>query len=336
MTSAEAVQSELERLSHVLEAIQTQEYEEWSAEWLTVQSLLGRQADLFHELGLLEGSAQYQITLMGGAERGHEIDSDFLGQLLRALQGTVGAAVQSVMHGKSTRGRLPQVVLDASNLRVAPAAAGSFVLNLDGPPRAAAIPLDGGEPELPAFDEAMARVLDVMAAAERDERNPEQLLAAIAAIGSPRAIQHMSELTRALARTATTAVVVEHSPFSPEPREVRLPIMASHRLTELLSRTRQTSDIVFRTGRLAGLRWTRATFDLQIEHPAEGPDIPSHVEVITGSVITDIRDTVRPYFDTDVRAELQRTVSRSVDDHERVMWRLLSVEPAEAAQHNPE
>src|SRR5450759_3456525 len=98
MTSAEAVQSELERLSHVLEAIQTQEYEEWSAEWLTVQSLLGRQADLFHELGLLEGSAQYQITLMGGAERGHEIDSDFLGQLLRALQGTVGAAVQSVMH----------------------------------------------------------------------------------------------------------------------------------------------------------------------------------------------------------------------------------------------
>lgn len=326
MRGADSIRAELIDLSRVIDAYQAASPGEWSADWMAMQSLLQRQMDLFQELRLVEGTSEYEITLVGGAEGRHLIDSGFLGGFLRTLQATVGAAVQSVVHGEGRRGRLSAPVLAASRLQVAAAVAGSFVLRLDGPDRAAPLTIEG-ETELPPFDEAMGRVLDVLQAAQDAEHDEDVLLSAIASLASHRAAQGMSELTGELARSSTRATIVDRSRFRREPREVRLPILASARVHRVLSRTTQSTETVFETGRLTGVRWSRAVFDLEITRPAGDTIRQPVVEVLSGRVITDIRDTVRDSFDQLVRAELQRTVVRSPgDERERVSYVLVGIE----------
>jgi hypothetical protein len=296
MTPLEALRAELEDLSRVLEATAGSGTEPWSPEWMAKQSLLRRQADLAHQISLMEGTAEVEVRLAGGAEQRNEVPADFLGGFLQAFQGAVASIVQSLLHGETERGQLPADVLSASRLRVGAAAPGSFIVQMTGPvERNIQMGIDTTEGP-PPFDEAVDRVLEVLQAAEGDV-DIERLQSAIVEIGSPRAVGHVTEMARALARTGTTAMLTERSPFRGEPREARVSSLAANRLHEVLSRTKQDTTTVFMTGQLSGLRWTKGIFDLEVE-------IGEETVVISGRVTADLRASASARFDQVVRAEL--------------------------------
>ncbi len=320
MNRLELLRAELEDLGRVLEATSRSGNEEWSPEWMAKQTLLGRQADLAHQISLLEGTAEVEIRLAGGAERRNEIGADFLGGFLQGLQLTVASIVQTLMHGETERGPLPADVLAASMLRVGAAAPGSFVVHMSGPPdRNAQLTMEMDEAP-PPFDEAMDRVLDVLQAAE-GEVDLERLQDAIAEVRSPRAIGHVRDMVRALARSETTAVITERSPFAAEPREARVTAVSAERLHEVLSRTTQATAREFRTGQLSGLRWTRGIFDLEVPFGDE-------TAVISGRVSADLRVAADAVFDQVVRAELERTVTKTeFTDEPKETYLLVGVTP---------
>ncbi len=303
MTRLDSLREELDDLSRVLDLTAESGQTEWSPEWMAKQTMLRRQADLAHQISLLEGTSEFEVRLVGGAEQEHEVGADFLGTFLRELQWTFASIVQSLTHGETERGPLPADVLNASMLRVSAAAPGSLIVHMSGPPgRAEQMQMDASETP-PPFDEAMDRVLDVLQATEGDV-DIERLQQAIADVRSPRAMGHVEKFVRELARTQTTAVVTERSPFADEPRQARITAGAAERLQEVLSRTTSETAREFRTGRLSGLRWTKGIFDLEVEFGEE-------TVVISGRVSADLRAAADAIFDQVVRAELERTVVRS-------------------------
>ena len=324
MTTRDVIRAELTDLGRLIEAFQSAGLPEWSPEWVALQGLLRRQADLLHRAELAEGKAEVEITLVGGAERDSTIEAAFLGDFVSRVQSTFGSLVQAIMYGEETaRGKLPSLVLETAALRVAPAAPGSFKLLLDGPRRVAVLTLEGEEQE-PPFDEALDRIVEVLHAAE-DENDPEALRAAIADLGSHRAVGDMRELSAALAKSGTTATLIQRSPFAEGLREVRVPQLAAGRLLEALSKTEQTTTTVVETGRLSGVRWGKAIFDLEVTREPEGG--PSYVETLSGRVISDIRPAVDSLFDKVVRATLERTVTKTdADQREQVRYRLVDVD----------
>lgn len=325
MTRIEAVREELADLAGVLRDYRDAAPAPWTPQWMSLQSLLSRQAELTHEAELLEGVSEFEIRLVGGAELNHGVEANFFGQFIDRVQATVSAIVQSVLHGDvGARGQFPADVLTASMMRVEPGTPGSFVIHLKGPQRAARRALDG-EQEIPPFDEAVDRVLSLLQAAAA-EQETDALRAAVADVGSHRAVQGMAELVSALASSGTGATFVQRSPFEEELREARLPARVAARLHEVLSRTHQTTETIHETGKLTGVSWTRWRFDLEVtrgEPPEGGAPI---VEVLTGRIIGDIRDAVRDAFDQVVRAEIERTTTvTEADRREHVSYRLVGV-----------
>jgi hypothetical protein len=263
---------------------------------------------------LLQGVSEFEIRLLGGAELDHGIETTFLGQFLDRVQSTVSAIVQAVLHGDvGAHGQYPADVIAASRMRVEPSTPGSFVIHLKGPDRAAMQTLDG-EREIPPFDEAVDRMLSVLQAGT-DEQETDALRAAVADVGSHRAVAGLGELVRALATSGTSATLVQRSPT-----------LVAARLHEVLSRTHQTVETIHETGKLTGVSWTRWRFDLEVTRgqPPEGA-MPI-VEVLTGRIIGDIRDAVRDAFDQVVRAEIERTTTvTDADRREHVSYRLVGV-----------
>ncbi len=325
MTRLDAARAELVDLASLLHDVNEASPAPWTPLWMSMQSLLSRQSALIHEIDLLQGVSEFEIRLLGGAELDHGIETTFLGQFLDRVQSTVSAIVQAVLHGDvGAHGQYPADVIAASRMRVEPSTPGSFVIHLKGPDRAAMQTLDG-EREIPPFDEAVDRMLSVLQAGT-DEQETDALRAAVADVGSHRAVAGLGELVRALATSGTSATLVQRSPFEEEPREARLPTLVAARLHEVLSRTHQTVETIHETGKLTGVSWTRWRFDLEVTRgqPPEGA-MPI-VEVLTGRIIGDIRDAVRDAFDQVVRAEIERTTTvTDADRREHVSYRLVGV-----------
>lgn len=302
MSRLHSLRAELQDLTSLLGATASSGGDEWSPEWMAKQGMFRRQADLSHQISLLEGTAEVEIQLIGGAERRNEIDANFLGEFLQQLQQAVASIVQALMHGDQPRGPFPMDVLGSSTLHVGAAAPGSFIVQMSGPERNQQLTLDPHEAQ-PPFDEAIDRVLDLLQATG-DGVDTDQLETAIAEIRSPRAIGHVQDLARSLARTGTSATITGRSPFGDEPREAEISARAAERLQEVLSRTKQETRRVFMTGQLSGVRWTKGIFDLEVPYGDE-------IVVINGRVSGDLRAAVSASFDRLVRAELEHTVTRT-------------------------
>lgn len=319
----DSLRAELDDLSRLLEVTAGSGTVEWSPEWMSRQTLLRRQADLANQISILEGSSEFEVRLVGGAERGHAIGAEFFGTFVKELQWTIASLVQSLTHGETERGPLPADVLDASMLRIGAVTAGSVVVHMSGPPdRVVQLSLLTGEAAPPPFDEAMDRVLDVLQATEGDA-DIERLQQVLADVRSPRAIGHVEEFARELARTGTTAVVTERSPFAAEPRQARVNAVSAERLQTVLSKTTRETTVEFITGQLTGLRWSRGVFDLEVPFGEE-------IAVISGRVTADIRAAADAYFDKMVRAEVERTVLRSeFSDTAKESYLLIGVTPVE-------
>lgn len=316
MTALNAARAELTDLSDVLAAYNEATPEAGSSEWLTYTALLSRQADLLQEIRLLEGEADLEITLVGGAETNHRVRADFLGKVLWDLQGALGAIAQTFVHGeRGARGVLPRDVLNAATLRVAPAASGSFVLLIEGPrDRPAQLTMEGAE-ELHPFDEALAAMVNLVGASERAEGT--EVGDVLAEIGSPRAFAHIRGLVHHLVASQTNASIIQRG-LAAGPREVRLTVESAARLEGVLSRTVQTTATEVRSGRLTGVLWRSGIFELE--------SLEDH-QVIRGRVANALRQAVQARFDTVVNSLLERTTTVLVDGEERVTWRLVGLDP---------
>lgn len=318
MTQVEQLRAELADLNGVLADFDVEEFEDLSPEWMTLQSLLDRQVHLMTQLEILEGEAEVEIRLVGGAEQGNRVEATFFGGFLHELQSTVSAIVQALVSGEKRGGAYPQAVLDMSTLRVAPSAAGSFVVLLDGPAGRAVQDTLEGDIQLPPFDEALDRILDVFDAVEQDVEG-DVLKEAVSDLGGHRALTHLMGVARVMARSGTGGRMTQRSPFLDMPREATITAPGANRLQELLSRTEQVTETEYVTGRLSGVRWTRGMFDLEV---GEGDDR----EVITGRIIRDIRQAVQQAFDTVVQAELEKTTTTTqVEEEARVTYRLVGL-----------
>jgi hypothetical protein len=75
---------------------------------------------------------------------------------------------------------------------------------------------------------------------------------------------------------------------------------------------------------LTGVLWRRAVFELEVDHGA------GFTEVIGGGVVGELRAMVQESFDKIVRAELERTVTKTeVNGVERVNHLLVGISSVE-------
>jgi hypothetical protein len=322
----EDVQARLDHLGEVAAeflAAGADTAEEWSPEWMALNSIATQQAELHDLRSMLMGESDVEIQLQGGAEKAHRVEAGFLAAFLDTFQSTVSSVVQALTTGATELGPIPARAIDASTMRVASVAPGSFVIRLDGPERFVDVPMLGDDDEpLPEFDAAVARLMDVFDASQADLTG-EELREAVIQLGGQRSSSHMMELARTIARSGTRAELVHRSEFLAVPRRSGISTGAAGRLHELLSETGQTTRVVVMRGTLSGVRWKNQTFDLDVP---EGDDITT----IHGSVVTAIRDRVRDLFDGPVRAELEETVTTGPAIEEpRTTYRLVDVRRAD-------
>lgn len=267
---------------------------------LTVQGLLERQSELLHELQLLRGEAPLELRfLVGAGLAGSTVAASLLAETIAELQLAISSAAAAQIHGERARfGPFRADVNAASTIRVTGFREGSFVVTMDGPRhRGAQLTIDD-RMESPPFDEALRRVLDVIEALQRDD--PSVADQAVADLDSRRAVQHIRDFAQAISERDTAVAIVDRSPFSPEgPREVGIRLGGARRIVDALSATQQTTVVARWQGRLTGVRWSRATFDLELPTGS----------LISGRVVADVRERVQELFDREVNAEIRSTTT---------------------------
>lgn len=325
MTNPDVLREELNDLAGVLTGYEGADLDEWSPEWMSRQSLLARQTELLSELEIAEGEYEVEVVLTGGAVAGSTVGARFFGVFLERFQGTLAAATQTLMHGERARGRLAEDVLLSSQMRLVATAPGSFRVGLAGPERSrqTALDIEDAEEELPPFDDAVDRLLDVLVAAELDVTG-DALTAAIGELGGRRALNHLVAMVREMAQTGTSATLVRRFPNQDPVRSARMTSAAAARLQQALSRTEQSVDYLRLAGRLTGVRWRTGLFDLEV--PGEGTEGP---HTYSGRVISDLRESIRHTFDQPVEVLLEETRTRgAVEGQESVTYRLVGIENA--------
>ncbi len=315
MSAQDEIAAELEMLNGVL-AGAPDDIEPLSAEWITMQSLLVRQADLLHELAVAQSRYEFEVALSGEAIVGSSVETGFLGKVLESVQATVWSVAQSLMIGERRGGSFGREVVDAGALRLVASEPGSFKVGFVGPDRSIQRSFEDEEEPLPVFDDAVSRILDVIDTVETDIEG-QHLTAALSQLGGHRALGHLKKLTGILASHQTGARVVQRIPFDNlSPREATLSPGGARRMQLILSRTASETETLQLRGRLSGLRWRTPSFDLEIVD----------AEPLTGSVARELRDELRAAFDMDVVAEIERTVTRSeIAGDQTVTYRLVGI-----------
>src|SRR5665213_2194650 len=304
MSAIDRFQNELEQLSSLLRPLEQETLEEWSPEWMNRQSLLTRDIQVRRDLAIAEGRFELEFTLLGQRVQGETVDVSFLGKFLEELQATVTAVSDFVLFGlrEGKSGTYPGNVVNASSMMMV-ARPGSFTVALEGPRRGAQGSFDLPDPSvsIPAFDDAIGRILDVIDVAE-NEVTGESLPLAVSELGGHRPLLHMIELAKLLASNSTSAVAIERSPFKSEPRQSLLSASGARRLQTLLSRTQQSSEIMELDGMLTGVRWKSGIFDFE---PSD------QSEPITGKIASELRDAIRPVFDRPARVTIEKTITET-------------------------
>ncbi len=294
MSTIDYLQNQLTELTRLLHEYDELIVEEWSPEWMSRESVRARLVSVNRELEIAQGDFQLELRLRGQRVVDNAVDLVFLGQLAELFQGVASAVGDVILHGpgRLTRDRVPADVLEATAMLLVGTAPGSFVLGLEGPrsrERQLAFEEDDPQRSVPVFDEAIARIFDVLDAAENDVSG-ERLTDVISELGGHKALQNMSKFVTHVYSNGMAVDVVDRSPFRDQARQTGLTAASARRLGVTLSRTTQTSQIIEVRGRLSGVRWRRGVFDVEV--PDEG-------KTYTGKIALELRDRVRNLFDRD-------------------------------------
>ncbi len=324
MSETDALKQELRSLSEILRSMENRPLEEWSPEWMNMQSLLIRQADLLHWLDLAEGRFEFEMTLAGSEIHNSSVDVAFLGKFLSTFQASVHAIGESIMSAKPTANRrFKSDVLEQANLRLVATHSGSFVMGMAGPTdRDVQLSLEDNDDQdnndlaVPIFDEAINKVLDVLDAAE-NEVDSQNLPTAISDLGGHRPLKKMIDFAKVLATSKVDIIAVDRSPFRSSTRECRLTAAGAHRLQTVLSRTHLTTERISMQGRLTGIRWKSGIFDLDTEDSG----------IVTGKIPIELRREVRDVFDSLVTVVIEKTVTQTeVEGESKILYRLVEIE----------
>jgi len=299
MTELDAVRQEIAELQAHIDAWRD-EPEEWSAEWMTRQSLLQRQADLLHRESLLGGAYDLEVFLEGDSVHDHSIEAGFVGEFLGRLQTALSAIVHETLGETGTRGTFSEEVASATELQLVATGPGSFKLALEGPRQPIQAELGELEPTTP-LDEALERLMAVVEAAEIDIAS-DGLRNAISGLGGHRAVARTVELSKLLGQSGTGARFVRRKRFDRTPSETRFSVPVARRLGSVLETVETRQETLTLPGVLSGVRWTAQTFELEVDDTNE---------IIQGSVALALRHTVRSAFDRHVEATVVKTVVKS-------------------------
>lgn len=318
MTELETVRAELAELTEHIQDWEA-EPEEFSAEWMTRQSYLRRQADLLHMVSVLEGTGELEVFLEGDAVQDYAVDAGFLGMFLARFQTAVSAIVHEMMGEEGTRGTFRESVMAASELQLVATGRGSFKVALEGPRDYPIQPQLGDTEVSPApLDEALDRLMAVIEAAESDIEGV-RLHEAIAGLGGHRAVKRAVELSHTLAQSGTNARFVRRKSDDLPPTETRFSVPVARRLGSALEAVETTTETETMQGRLSGVRWSAQTFDLELTDSDE---------IISGYVPLGLRHEVRNSFDRHVEATVRKTVTKtSVEGEETAAYSLIDLSP---------
>lgn len=333
MSNIEYLEGEIEELHRTLLPLDSSALEEWSPEWMMRESLRTRFNEVRHELELARGDFELSFHFAGSRVIDHSIDANFLAGFISRFQAVISAVSDEIMFGvhQGSRRILPADVVGQSTMRVVATNSGSFELGVEGPlGRGAQLTIDTADEgeEIPVFDEATSRVLDVFETVE-GEWLTDTLPTVIAALGSQRPASKMLELAQLLASNGTMATAQDRSKFKNAPREIRLTSGGARQIQTMLSVTTRETVQLSVAGTLTGVRWRNRTFDVEV---AKGSDesLPS---VISGHIASELRADIRSgRFDQPGVFLIERTTMKSATEEElAVTFRLLGLEPSPLA-----
>ncbi|NNN19410.1 MAG: hypothetical protein HKL84_06095 [Acidimicrobiaceae bacterium] len=325
MSETDTLKQELRSLLEILKSLESQPIEQWSPEWMNMQSLLARQTDLLRWIDLAEGMFEFEMTLTGSEIHNSSVDVAFLGKLLSTLQATVNAVGESIVTGNpTTNRRFKSNILEQANMRLVGTHSGSFVMGMAGPTgRDIQLSFEDNEDNedneedlaVPIFDEAIKKVLDVLDAAENDV-DSQNLPTAISDLGGHRPLKRMIDFASVLAASNVDIIAVDRSPFRAYARECRLSASGAHRLQKVLARTHLTTERISMQGRLTGIRWKSGIFDLDTEDRG----------IVTGKIPIELRREVRDVFDSLVNVVIERTITQTeVEGESKTLYRLVEI-----------
>ncbi|MDA0632143.1 hypothetical protein OUY22_01850 [Nonomuraea sp. MCN248] len=244
-----------------------------------------------------------RIDLTGSAVAGTEIKLDALGPFLDELQETVSSIGQALRGSATAFSSIPSDIRDQTSLSLEATAPGSIVLHL----RAPADPRTGEELPFPETTDrpaplavaAVERLILVARDAQPEDLNEDALVDDVYPLG-PRTHKHLNSLLRIMADSGIDA---ELSLFSPVDGEQRANLSATQarRIHEVLKRARIGEETQERVGALRGVSSLRNAFEL----------VTPEGEVIAGKVREDLVPQLRNWYERQIIATLEVTVSHS-------------------------
>lgn len=246
--------------------------------------------------------ARLDVVLEGLPVAGHEVRVDALAKLLHSLQEAVSSVAQAITGKATARASIPGPLRDATALRLAAVYPGSFGAVLRGPVEREGVEeplfeLDESGPTL--LDDAVSRVLEIVALAAVDDPNDSSIIDAVLPLGA-RSFKHLNELSGTILDEEMSARLAFASP-SAEPRSVLLTKVGARALSDALGRNRLTEDQEVLAGHLGTVSDIRNRIELQTEE-----------RIISARVIDELVPQLADYYSRHVTATFDVTLLRSL------------------------
>lgn len=277
---------------------------------LLMESLRSRKDELQRELEALgdEGlpGQELAVVVKGAPVSGGAVEADFLGTLLKDVQGLIRSIVAAQFGSERRQGAWEPEIKRRSTLRFADSFAGSFGMVLEAVDEQ--LELEGRLAIQPAFED-MFQVLSSTA-------EGGSFLESLAPLG-PRARSRLRKLLEHI--SAAEADVSFQWPVVQGRVEASVSKRKAQALVDALRRIDETETLETITGMLEGAILRTGYFEIQTDAG----------EVVGGRVAPPIRKAVAPFFGKQVRATV---ITTTVTDHgtgeQKTTYRLVELDPA--------
>lgn len=302
MRRREEIRSELSELDETLGVFQGYPPEPDTGAALMMHDLEQRRGELLTELEQVE-AGELVFVLDGPHTPDHTAEVDQLTRWLRPLQDAVSSIAQVIRGRPTAAGAIEGAVVDLSRLRLAGTFPSSFGLALVGPALPEAeilqLPLEEEEDGWPLFQQAVARVLDVLEAAEDPDVYEQAIVDQVSGLGQ-RASSHLTSFAAAMAGWEAPVEVLFRPATKPQ-RRLRVEVATASRLQGVLTSITESEIVEPIRGRLVEASLPRRTFGIET----------AEEEIIRGRVDPDVAHRIEEYFGHDVDGTLVATHTRS-------------------------
>ncbi len=237
------------------------------------------------------------IKMAGPGIMGNEIKLDSLAPIIKQLQETVSSIGQALSGEKTQFSSIPSAIRDRTSLSLNATAPGSVVLNILSPQDDSTLfPNDHLVSSL-AVD-SMQRLISLIEAAGREE-NDEDIIENIYPLGK-RSYNHLRDFLKSLAEPN---IDVDFRLSTPEhgERDASLKYTKAKQALSILESVNIAEETISMRGELKGISSARNSFEL----------VSREGTITSGKVREDLVPLLRHWFEKQVIAEMQVTISES-------------------------